>query len=164
MRQIAIVKVLFSSTGPALDMRRTVLASALLGGIIALALLGASRAAIAQQPSELTALPLKTRVLSCQDVTVLSPSDCAHFNDLARDFDRVAETTQRDLEFLQDLQLAIGNSTAYQEGSQDELGDAADVRLQMYLDSRSKYLEMLSNVMKKASDTEQALASNGKPD
>lgn len=165
MRQLAIVKAPFSSKGDVLDMRRTLLSSALLGGIIALAMLGAPRAAVAQQPSESTDLPPKTPVLACKDAAVLSPSDCAHFNDLARYFDRVTVTTQHDLESLQDLQVAIANSTAYQDWSQDALGDAADQRLQMYLQSQSKYFELLSNIMKKISDTEQAIAcANGQCD
>lgn len=164
MRFITIWNALTFSKADSLHLRRTALiavTSALLGAMFTIALLGVSSDAAPQQPSAIANPGPDARVLSCQDIAVLTRSDCAHFNDLSRDFDRVTEATQHDLQFMQDLQTSISNSAAYQAWAQQELGDdISSLRLQMDLDRQAKFLETLSNLLKKISETEQGLTGN----
>ncbi len=46
--------------------------------------------------------------------------------------------------------------------SMNELSEMVSMRLQMAMDRRSKYLETLSNVLKKIADTQEAITQNMK--
>lgn len=55
---------------------------------------------------------------------------------------------------------ALQNSLRSQLDSMSELGETESLRLQMLMDQRSKFLEALSNIMKKTSDTQSSILAN----
>jgi hypothetical protein len=59
-----------------------------------------------------------------------------------------------------DQLAAIQDELKNKLDSMSELGELESIRLQMALDRRSKFLETLSNVMKKLSDTDSSIVQN----
>ena len=55
---------------------------------------------------------------------------------------------------------AVKKDLQDQLDSMSELTELASLRLQMVMDRRSRYMETLSNIMKKISDTEQSITRN----
>jgi hypothetical protein len=105
--------------------------------------------------------PPPTAALSCQDRTsALSAADCVHFVEIIRNLDRVSIATLENLAFLDAIQSALVASTAYQDYLNQELSDAQRLALQAALERTSRYLDALSNFMKKISDTSDALVQN----
>jgi uncharacterized coiled-coil protein SlyX len=74
--------------------------------------------------------------------------------------DRVSAATLENLAFLQEIQTNLVASVAYQDYLNQELSEAETLRLQSELDRTSKVLDLLSNMMKKISDTSDALVQN----
>ena len=56
--------------------------------------------------------------------------------------------------------LAIRDGLKDQFDSQSEMSEMTSLRLQMAMDRRSKFMQTLSNIMKKISSTEDTLAQN----
>jgi hypothetical protein len=105
--------------------------------------------------------PPPTAALSCKDpASALSAADCARFIEIVRNLDRVSVSTLENLAFLDEIQSALVASTAYQDYLNQELSDAQRLALQAALERTSKFLETLSNIMKKISDTSDALVPN----
>ena len=96
--------------------------------------------------------------LSCKDAgSTLSAADCAHFVEILRHLDRVSVATLENIEFLGEIQTELVASVAYQDYLNQELSEEQSLRLQSALDRASKVLDLLSNTMKKVSDTSDAL-------
>ena len=107
--------------------------------------------------------PPPTAALACKDpASTLSAADCARFIEIIRHLDRVSASTLENLAFLDEIQSALVASTAYQDYLNQELSDAQRLALQAALERTSKFLETLSNIMKKISDTSDALIQNVK--
>ena len=107
--------------------------------------------------------PPPTAALACKDpASTLSVADCARFIEIIRHLDRVSVSTLENLAFLDEIQSALVASTAYQDYLNQELSDAQRLALQAALERTSKFLETLSNIMKKISDTSDALIQNVK--
>jgi hypothetical protein len=107
--------------------------------------------------------PPPTAALSCQDPRfALSVADCAHFIEIVRHMDRVSAATLENLAFLEEIQTELVASAAYQDYLNQDLSEAESLRLQSALDRTSKFLDTLSNIMKKISDTSDAITQNMK--
>ena len=112
-------------------------------------------------PAAAKAGPAPTTALSCQDsASTLSAADCAHFIEVIRHLDRVSASTLENLAFLEEIQTELQASIAYQDYLNQELSEAQNLALQSALDRTSKSLEVLSNIMKKISDTADSLVQN----
>lgn len=130
------------------------------GAIFCFAALGFP-AAVKAGPA--THLPPPTAAFSCQDSrSALSAADCARFVEIIRHLDRVSVATLENLAFLEEIQTELVASAAYQDYLNQELSEAESLRLQSELDRTSKFLELLSNIMKKISDTADAITQNTK--
>jgi hypothetical protein len=107
--------------------------------------------------------PPPTAALSCKDPTsALSAADCVHFVEIIRHLDRVSVSTLENLAFLEEIQTDLVASAAYQDYLNQELSESESLRLQSALDRTSKVLDTLSNIMKKISDTSDAINQNMK--
>jgi hypothetical protein len=129
------------------------------GAIICLTTLGFLAAVKAGPATDLP--PPPTGALSCKDAgSTLSAADCAHFSEVLRHMDRVSVATLENIEFLGEIQAELVASVAYQDYLNQELSEAQSLALQSALDRTSKFLEVLSNIMKKVSDTSEAITQN----
>ena len=68
------------------------------------------------------------------------------------------QKVQSDLENLK----AVQNNLKGQLDSMNEMSEMTSMRLQMAMDRRSKFVETLSNVMKKIDETQEAIVQNMK--
>ena len=131
------------------------------GAISCFAALGFTAAVKAGPATHLP--PPPTAAFSCEDSrSTLSAADCARFVEIIRHLDRVSVATLENLAFLEEIQTELVASAAYQDYLNQELSEAESLRLQSALDRTSKFLETLSNIMKKISNTSDALVQNVK--
>ncbi|MGZ8702109.1 MAG: hypothetical protein ACXWZY_07435 [Gaiellaceae bacterium] len=85
---------------------------------------------------------------------------CAELNRLLLDLDRqLAEIDQRQ-QSVEKYQDAIQENAHYAAATKDELSEELTLKLQLYQERRAKFLEMLSNMMKKNADTAQGIVAN----
>lgn len=123
--------------------------------------MGLPVAAVASPPTHLP--PPPEAALSCKDAaSALSPAECEHFIEIVRHLDRVSVATLENLAFLDEIQTELAASVAYQDYLNQELSETQSLRLQLALDRTSKFFETLSNIMKKISDTSDAITQNMK--
>lgn len=129
------------------------------GAMVCIAAISFPAAVKADPPSHLP--PPPTAALSCQDpASTLSAADCAHFVEIIRHLDRVSVSTLENLAFLEEIETEIEASVAYQDYLNQDLSEAQSLRMQLALDRTSKFLETLSNIMKKISDTADLINGN----
>ena len=114
------------------------------------------------QPTAQTKLELVVVLLKKQIAAQAQPDSIAAMAqaEVTRQFGRMT-SEQNDI-------LTLAALTAAAEGSQDqkdtlgELSAEVSLKLQVYQERRARYLEMLSNLMKKSSETSAAIVSNMK--
>jgi hypothetical protein len=100
----------------------------------------------------------ETEAISCDRAR--NAEACAELNRLLLDLDRqLAEINQRQ-QSVEKNQDAIQENAHYRAASRDELSEELRLRLQLYQERRAAYVQMLSNMMKKASDTSQSIVAN----
>jgi len=129
------------------------------GAIICSMVLGFPTAVKAGPETDLP--PPPTAAISCKDAASrLSTADCAHFIEIIRHLDRVSVATLGNLGFLEEIQTDLVASAAYQDYLNQELSETQSLRLQLALDRASKMLNVLSNIMKKISDTSDGIIQN----
>src|SRR5450432_3995370 len=141
-------------------MKSTICKKAIVSGaIICFAALSLPAAVKAGPATHLPSPP--TAALSCQDrASTLSAADCAHFIEIIRHLDRVSASTLENLAFLEEIQTDLVASVAYQDYLDQGLSDAQSLELQLALSRAAKFLDELSNIFKKISDTSDALVQN----
>jgi hypothetical protein len=129
------------------------------GAIICFLALGLPAAVKAGPGTDLP--PPPTAALSCKDPgSTLSAADCAHFNEIIRHLDRVSVATLENLAFLDEIQTELVASAAYQDALNQGLSEAESLRLQLALDRTSRFLQTLSNILKKISETSETIVQN----
>jgi hypothetical protein len=73
-----------------------------------------------------------------------------------------AKAIERDLLEMQSGLLAVRADLQADLDSMNEMSEMVSMRLQMAMDRRSKFVETLSNVLKKIADTQDAIVQNMK--
>jgi hypothetical protein len=85
---------------------------------------------------------------------------CAELNRLLEALDGHLAAIDERLRAVDEIQGAIQRNRFYLAGADNELSEEAMLRLQQHMERRSKVVETLSNILKKAADTAWAITQN----